>query len=117
PLQKPDAPRAARYSVLRPALLLTSGRMMAFGASFFIPVVLARVFSVPEFGTYKQVFLLFATLYYGPPLALATSLYYFVPRAPEKAGRYVANAVLALLVTGLLAALVLVSQPGLVAWV
>ncbi len=108
---------AVRYSVLKPALLLTSGRMLAFGAAFFIPVVLARVFTVPEFGTYKQVFLLFATLYYGPPLALATSLYYFVPRSPEKAGRYVANAVLALLATGLLAVAVVGSQPRLVAWV
>jgi O-antigen/teichoic acid export membrane protein len=107
----------ARYAVLRPALLLTCGRLLAFGASFFIPVVLARVFTVPEFGTYKQVFLLFATLYYGPPLALATSLYYFVPRAPENAGRYVANALLALGVTGGLVAVAVASAPGFLTWV
>ena len=45
-------PRPGRYDVLRPALMMTSGRLLAFAAAFFIPVVLARVFTVAEFGTY-----------------------------------------------------------------
>lgn len=90
-----------RTSILGPALLLTSGRMMAFGAAFFIPVVLARVFTPEEFGTYKQIFLLFATLYYIIQLGVATSLFYFLPRRPERAGRFVGNALAVLAAAGL----------------
>ncbi|HEY0783775.1 MAG TPA: oligosaccharide flippase family protein, partial [Thermoanaerobaculia bacterium] len=104
-------------SILKPALILTSGRMLAFGASFFIPVVLARLFTPAEFGTYKQLFVLVSTLYYGPPLALATSLYFFVPRWPENAGRYVANATAALVVCGAVCAAVMVGLSGQIAWV
>jgi len=104
------------YSILKPTLILTSGRFLAFGASFFIPVVLARVFTTAEFGTYKQLFLLFATLYYGPPLALATSLYYFVPRWPQNASRYATNAVIALVASGACCALLVVTQGGPLTW-
>src|SRR5262249_7529574 len=103
-------------SILKPALILTSGRFLAFGASFFIPVVLARAFTPAEFGTYKQLFVLFSAVYYGPPLALATSLYYFVPRWPENAGRYVTNATAALVLSGVLCALLMVSQSGRLTW-
>jgi O-antigen/teichoic acid export membrane protein len=107
---------SAGCSILKPALILTSGRFLAFGASFFIPVILVRVFTPAQFGTYKQLFVLFATLYYGPPLALATSLYYFVPRWPENAGRYVTNAVAALVASGALCAALMLSQGGRLSW-
>jgi len=51
-------------SVFKPALLLMSGRTLAFAATFFIPVVLARIFDPAEFGTYKQLFLVHSTIYY-----------------------------------------------------
>ena len=47
----------------RPALLLVSGRTVGFAASFAIGIVLARLFDPAAFGTYKQFFLLYATLY------------------------------------------------------
>ena len=105
-----SANRAGRSSVLKPALLLTSGRTLAFGASFFIPVVLARVFSTAEFGTYKQLFLLIMTLYFTVQLGIANSLYYFVPREPERAGRFVANALAVLAAAGTLCAAVLIVE-------
>lgn len=110
------APAAGRTSVLGPALLLTSGRMLAFGAAFFIPVVLVRVFTAEEFGTYKQVFLLFATLYYIVQLGVATSLFYFVPRQPEHAGRFVGNAVAVLAAAGIACGALLVGFRGALAW-
>ena len=82
---------SVRRLVSGPAFVITVGRTLAFGASFFIPVVLARVFSTEEFGTYKQVFILFDTLFYIVQAGLATSLFYFLPRAPQHAPRYVAN--------------------------
>lgn len=108
--------RAGRSSVLKPALLLTSGRTLAFGASFFIPVVLARVFSTAEFGTYKQLFLLIMTLYFTVQLGIANSLYYFVPREPERAGRFVANALAVLAAAGTLCAAVLIVERDALAW-
>jgi O-antigen/teichoic acid export membrane protein len=56
------AKTSSSESILRPALLLMSGRTLAFAATFCIPVVLARVFNQTEFGTYKQLFLIQSTV-------------------------------------------------------
>ena len=88
-------------SVLRPALLLMSGRTLAFAATFCIPVVLARVFDPTEFGTYKQLFLIQSTVYLIAQCGMATSLYYFLPKVPSDAGRYLANSLVFLGLAGL----------------
>ena len=67
-------------STSRPALLLVVGRSIGLAASFAIGIVLARLFDPAEFGTYKQFFLVYATLYGVLQLGMAESLYYFVPR-------------------------------------
>ena len=77
-----------------------SGRAVAFAATFFVPVVLARVFSQSDFGTYKQLFLVYGTLYLIAQAGMAESLFYFLPSARD-GGRYVANAMLFLAVAGL----------------
>src|SRR5215204_1028059 len=84
----------------RPAVLLVIGRTVGLAASFAIGIVLARLFDPAVFGTYKQFFLVYATLYGVLQLGMAESLYYFVPRAPERTGRYVANAIATLLAIG-----------------
>ena len=88
-------------AVCGPAAVLVAGRTVGFVAVFAIPIVLARVFSPTEFGTYKQLFLLFATLYGVAQLGVAESLYYFVPRKKSEAGRHVANALVTLALAGL----------------
>ncbi len=88
-------------SVFKPALLLMSGRVLAFAATFFIPVVLARVFDRADFGTYKQLFLIHSTVYLIAQIGMASSLYYFLPQSAERAGRYAANSALCLGVSGL----------------
>jgi hypothetical protein len=45
-------------SILKPTLVLMTGRALAFGGTFMIPLVLARVFDQAEFGTYKQLLLI-----------------------------------------------------------
>ena len=94
-----------------------SGRTLAFAATFFIPVVLARIFDPAQFGTYKQLFLIYSTVYLIAQLGMASSLYYFLPRAPTQAGRYVANSMLFLGMAGLacFGALV-VAAPKLAHW-
>jgi O-antigen/teichoic acid export membrane protein len=79
-------------ALAQPALLLVAGRTIGFVASFLIPVVLARLFSRAEFGTYKQLFLIYGTIYGLAQAGMAESLYYFIPRRPDEAGRHVTNA-------------------------
>ena len=86
----------------RPALLLVVGRSVGLAASFAIGIVLARLFDPAVFGTYKQFFLVYATLYGVLQLGMAESLYYFVPRQSNHTGRYVANAMAMLTGAGLL---------------
>jgi O-antigen/teichoic acid export membrane protein len=78
-----------------------AGRGVASIATLLIPITLVRVFDQDEFGTYKQLFLIFTTLYSVALIGLSDSLYYFIPKQPGESGRYVANAVLGLLVAGL----------------
>ena len=88
-------------SMSRPTLQLVVGRTIGLAASFAIGVVLARLFEPAAFGVYKQFFLVYATLYGVLQLGMAESLYYFVPRGSGQTGRYVANAILALVVVGI----------------
>jgi O-antigen/teichoic acid export membrane protein len=87
-------------SISGPTLLLVGGRAVGFVAVFAIPVVLSRVFTTAEFGTYKQLFLLFSTLFGIAQLGMAESLYYFLPGKPRDAGPYVANAIVTLTLAG-----------------
>src|SRR3989338_6047486 len=83
-------------STFKPALLLMSGRAIGFVAVFFLPVVLVRIFDQAEFGTYKQLFLIYSTVYGIAQLGMAESLFYFLPIAPKEAGKYVTNSMLVL---------------------
>jgi O-antigen/teichoic acid export membrane protein len=87
-------------AVSRPALWLVIGRGVGLLAAFVVPLVLVRLFDQTEFGTYKQLFLIYGTLYGVAQLGVAESLYYFVPRNPSDAGRHALNAVMTLAVVG-----------------
>jgi len=89
-------------SVFKPAFMLMSGRALGFVAAFAIPVVLVRVFAQAEFGTYKQLFLIYTTLYGIAQLGMAESLYYFLPSAPAQRGSYVLNSLVVLALAGLI---------------
>lgn len=84
----------------RPALQLMGGRLLGFVATFFVPIVLVRVFAPEVFGTYKQLFLVYTTLYGLAQLGMAESLFYFLPLGPEKGGRYLVNSLLVLGLSG-----------------
>ena len=101
----------------RPALLLVAGRSAGFAASFAIPIVLARTFDPGAFGTYKQLFLVYTTLYGLAQLGAAESLYYFVPRSAGKAGRCVGNALATLALMGALCFVALyLARTTIAAW-
>ena len=86
---------ASADSLFKPAVVLMSGRALGFLATFALPVVLARTLDLAEFGTYKQLFLIYSTLYCIGQLGMAESLFFFLPGAPRQGGRYALNAMLA----------------------
>ena len=47
----------------RPTLALIAGRLIGAAATFAIPAVLVRTFDPTEVGTYRQLFLIFTTVY------------------------------------------------------
>src|SRR5438552_7680585 len=83
-----------------PACRLVAGRVIGGVVSFAIPVVLARVLLLTAFGTYKQLFLIYMTIYGVAQLGAAESLYYFVSRRPGEAARSVTNSVATLTLVG-----------------
>ena len=87
-------------STVKPALVLMVGRGVALVATFLAPLILVRLFDQSQFGTYKQLLLVYVTLYVLSQLGLAESLFYFIPRSTGGAGGYVANSMLALTGTG-----------------
>ena len=91
-----------RDHITGPAFLLVAGRTVGLVATFAIGPLLARLLTLEELGTYRTFFLLYATCFGLAQLGLAESLYYFVPRQPQRAGRYGANAALTLTLSGLL---------------
>ena len=100
-----------------PALWLVVGRGVGFVVMFAVPLVLVRLFDQATFGTYKQLFLIFGTLFGLAQLGVAESLYYFVPRRPADAGRYAANAGLTLAGAGLGCAVALtIGAPAIGRW-
>src|SRR5690554_3593001 len=100
-------------ALFRPALILMSGRFLGFAVAFLIPMVLARLFTQSEFGAYKQLFLVYGTLFAIAQLGVAESLYYFMPSSGKNSARYISNTLIVLGVLGLvsLAALVLLREP------
>jgi O-antigen/teichoic acid export membrane protein len=82
-VSSPSAP-ASPGSFLGKAGPLVLARLFTAGLTLFIPLVLARVLSLEEYGTYYQLFLISTTLYFVLPFGVTQSLYYFLPRAEQK---------------------------------
>ncbi len=92
------------------------GRILGFLAAFVIPLFLVRVFSQSDFGTYKQVFLIYATLFGILQFGMAESLYYFLPSAARYTSKYVLNAVVVMGVAGTIICIMLWSARSTVAF-
>ena len=97
-------------STLKPTLLLMCGRSAAFAVTFLMPVILVRTFDQAAFGTYKQLFLIYGTLFSIAQFGMAESLYYFLPNNPKHAGRFGANATVLLAILGTICAVGLTWQ-------
>lgn len=87
-------------SVFMPAVVIMSGRILGYVAAFMIPVVLTRTLDPATFGEYKQLFLVYSTLFGIAQFGMAESLYYFVPGSGLLASNFIANSTLALALAG-----------------
>lgn len=88
--------------MFKPALTIMAGRSVGYVVLFLLPLLLVRVFDQQEFGTYKQIFLLYGTILNLAQIGMSESLFYFLPGAAQDGGRYVANSMLVLGGVGLL---------------
>lgn len=97
-----DHKEQEQAAIFRPAMILMSGRFLGFILTFITPLILVRIFTQEDFGTYKQLFLIVNTLLVLAQMGMAESLYYFLPRAAENAGNYILNTLMVLAIVGLL---------------
>ena len=75
-------------------------------------MLLVRVFSQAEFGTYKQFMLITYTLFLIGQCGLAECLFYFLPKNPERSASYALNSVLMLFFSGMICWLGFSSAPA-----
>lgn len=89
--------------------LLTGARIFGILFSIFIPMYLGRKLSVPVYGTYKQIMLVFWFAQVALNLGVDDSAYFYLRKNPKHFPQYSFNAlVFNLMATGLLWALMVV---------
>ena len=71
--------------------LLALAKLVAFGFSFVLPLLLVRLLDRTEFSLYKQSFLLVSTATTILPFGWGASLFYFFPREPSRRPQVLAN--------------------------
>jgi O-antigen/teichoic acid export membrane protein len=88
------------------ALWLGLAGLIEYGLQVILPIVLVRELTIQEFGDYRAVWLLIATVIAVAPFYLPQVLFYFIPRSrPDEAASHIASASLVLNLAGLMTAL------------
>ncbi|HET9598723.1 MAG TPA: oligosaccharide flippase family protein, partial [Anaeromyxobacteraceae bacterium] len=99
----------AQGSLLARARPLLAARLASALLGVSLPMVVARVLSPAEYGTYRAALLVAASLALVLPMGVSISLFYFVPREPRTSGRWVAGALAWTWAAGLVAAALLLA--------
>lgn len=106
-------PRSTRSQASDPPSLkvqsawMLLGRLSGFSVAFIVPIVIVRLLDQDDYGTYKQFLLVAGFLISVLPLGAGASLYYFIPRRPDRAAVYLLRTFSFVLSGGTLAALLL----------
>jgi O-antigen/teichoic acid export membrane protein len=98
-------------SLTMQAFWLLAAKVVGFGISFALPLVLVRVLNQLQFGLYKQSFLVAATAQSILPLGFGLSAFYFLPREGDRKGRIVLNIAMFNALVGLAGFLALAAYP------
>jgi O-antigen/teichoic acid export membrane protein len=91
--------------------MIMLARAVAYACSLALPLVLVRVFSLHEFGIYKQLFVAVNTLMGSLPVGFFMSVYYYLPRDPSRRQNVIHNVFFFNLVMGSLGCVALVLFP------
>ena len=91
-----------KTSLTKQSFFLVIGRSIAYLISILLPIILVRIFTKSEYGLYRQIFLIFNTLLPFGQMGVAQSLYYFLPRNPEKKNILMMQTFIFVLITGIL---------------
>lgn len=93
--------------------ILAASRAAGQIANALVGIVVVRFLAREDFGTFRQIYLLFATFIVLADFGFCESLYYFLPRQPEKRALFLRRAFLAVgaLQVALAAALVALRAP------
>lgn len=78
-------------SITKQAAFLMAGRMLAMPLVFLVPVILVRYFSITEFGHYRQLLLIFYVILPIIDMGISNSLFYFLPKYPEKKEQFLSQ--------------------------
>jgi O-antigen/teichoic acid export membrane protein len=81
-------------SLTIPALWIASGRTIAFGLTFLLPLLLVRRLDQSEYGLYKEIFLIISTGMNILPLGFHMTAFYFLPRESDRKAQVVLNILL-----------------------
>jgi O-antigen/teichoic acid export membrane protein len=109
----PQPAPAPRLSVQ--AFWLMFAKTVSFGLTVFLPMLLVRMLSQAQYGTYKQAYVAVASAIPLLGLGVAQSASYYLPRQPERRPQIVLNIFLYHLLMGGLALLLFTLYPGLLA--
>ena len=88
-------------TVAKDSMVLMIGRALVLMISVITPIILVRIFSVGEFGEYRQAMLIVTSAACILPLGMPQSLYYFFPHYPADRSIYLARTIAIMALTGM----------------
>lgn len=103
------------HSLRMQSIVMTMARVLRTILTIAIPVVMVRVLDQETFGAYKQIGLIASAALAILSLGLPPSLYYFVPRLPEKSQIFVVQTAIVFAVVGIIGGVALVLGDSLLA--
>jgi O-antigen/teichoic acid export membrane protein len=107
-------PHAKTASLREQSAWLLLAKIVAFGFSFFLPILIVRALSQESVGHYREAFQVITNAVVLLPLGFSMSAYYFLARETEKRPASILNILLFNFVIGGLACVTLTIWPDLI---
>lgn len=112
-LTQPATPAQRAPGLTAQASWYLAAKVIGFGFTFLLPLLLTRMLNLKEFGLYKQAFQVITTALTLLPLGFSMNLFYYLPRIPERGPQVVWNTFLYNSVIGAASGLAVVIWPGI----
>src|SRR5262249_7716765 len=106
-----DRTKGSKGSLSKRAALLAIAKVAGYALTLPLPLVLVRVLSQADFGLYKQAFQVITTMLARLGLQVSISIYYFLPRYPDRKPHVVMNVLIFYAMLGGLTALLFALYP------